>query len=501
MSRILVGDSFKASQLPVVFFEYLRALPDDITVLLEFVSPGAASRQVDAALLGAGGIDVIELKRHRGVISGDANGPWIETYGGRQQVISNRRGSSEENPYTQAQNTSDDLKVWVQRVVGRSVRARATVLFTSSNQKSVVHAHNYVKFANGVEDLDRLLFNRQYAASAHLSAADLDKIVAELGMHVLGASTFRGVVQDAMTGEPLSGVQVQVEGFEEPLRTTRDGSFSFVFDRGEAVSIRIIPPAGYHEYQVVEELTSAEMRQYYQVRPFATADGVEALETRLMARINLLEQDAKRTAVSSEHADLGGDAGASAGAVAALHAQVAELRGLLDTLRAHRQDDATIDSILAALQQSTPWRSRQAAVVDMGYDSFMDALQGMHLLSSPCWSPPSRRSTLASITKGAIGQGVTTTVGAVQRTHLGDRVCGRISPRIAPLPARTHARVHDGRTRSGIEGSAADYAGRGGVDRVVGGGTVRLVDRETSSRRTSTPWRNRLKIGLRNCAT
>lgn len=421
VSRILVGDNFTVSQLPVEFFQYLQALPDEITVLLEFVSPGAANRQVDAALLGPGGIDVIELKRYRGVIAGDANGPWIETFGSQQKIISNQRGASEENPYTQAQNTSDDLKQWVQRAIGRTIRARATVLVVPGNQASLVRAHNYVKFANGVGALERLLFNRQHSTSPHLSPKDIDLIVAQLRMQRLGASTFRGVVQDAMTGTPLSGVQVQVEGFEEPLRTARDGSFSFIFRRGETVNIRILSPAGYHEYEVVEQLTSAEMRQYYQVRPLVTLDGVDALEARLVARIDELERNVRQKA-GMVHSEQSTESRSLETHDQGFGAQADELRVHLDSLRAHRSDEAIVAGVVAALQQSMPWRSQQAAVVDMGFESFMEALNGMQAAELAVLVASLEKINLASLTRGAVGQAASWSSSTLQSAQIGDRV-------------------------------------------------------------------------------
>jgi hypothetical protein len=325
VARIFAATGFKASDLPADLYHYLQRLPNDFYVLLEFISPGPRARQVDCAIVGPLGVDVVELKRHQGAITTDPNRPWPVVYKGKTTYIVNTRNGVEENPYQQAENTSDDLKGWVHKTIDNKVRFAATVLVAKRNPATVHERHNYVSFANGVDELPAQLRNLRPYAQGVLEPSVRDLIVERLHLSEVGLSLFRGIVQNGASGQPLSGIRVAVDGIPEELLTDRNGEFSFVFKHGEEARVRILPPDGYHKHEVVEMMTLSEHHHTYPLQPKTAPNGGQDANVQPVL-------DALKSVTSELAAKV---ASIEAGINADSNHEVADLRRRLEVSQAH----------------------------------------------------------------------------------------------------------------------------------------------------------------------
>ncbi len=394
MARLFVGSNFKASLLPVPFYEYLKGLPDSFSVCLEFVSPGARQRQIDCAILGPHGVDVIELKRHTGVVTASPDAPWRQEKDGRITTISNRKSGIEENPFQQAKNSSDDFITWIRRQLGREIAHRPTVLMCPGNPLSTFRDDNFAKWANGIDDLPKQLINSRNHSSVPFHSGEHAKVIAALRLAELGITTFYGVVQDGHTQQRLSGIQIVVESLTEPLLTNGHGEFSFVNLQGASLSLQILSSGGYHEHTVVETLNQNEQWQYYLLQPLSDAklekdvltirEQIEALfrEQAGQSAANALMRAEMQRLRAEHEADL---EALSATRAAREPAAVEELQAQLDAVQAHIAAlDAPLDehaTVLAALDfvENNPrtFRSGQSHHLSDGFGDYTAGLRAM----------------------------------------------------------------------------------------------------------------------------
>jgi hypothetical protein len=434
VAGLFVCPNFKASQLHPEFYEYLTSLPDEIIVLLEFISPGPNRRQVDCAILGPRGVDVIEVKNHPGEIRGRANGDWEQTIHGRTNSIRNTRGGVNENPYDQAQNISDDLKQWLEGTLKlRNVKFRATVLLPAGNPRSSFEEHNYVRYANGVDELPKVLLNchrgrrvweyRQYS-----------NVAERLGLKEFGLSYFTGHVINGSSNEGLSGVSVAVSGIEHRLTTDTDGKFYAVLRANEPVEIHIIPPsASYDEHKCMETPLQGKEVRSYPLHPKPQFD------THVVKEL----ADLKERLRQQEAELVGRLQGSQAHAQGAIREELDELRQLISELQnGHSQRDDAVRAALDFLERhQRSWRSSASQLLASGYHDYVAGLDGLSDAELALLAATLKNTTLMKVSVDSVGKGAvqigqvigkaTRGVGSLlQRTKLASPDTSTIEPRL-----------------------------------------------------------------------
>lgn len=185
MPKVFVPTGFEASQVsPDLYRFILDTFAEDIYVLLEFHSRGRQNRQVDMAVLGPYGVDVVEVKaKTGGAVIASPNSPWSIRYpDGRIEEIP-LNGSAGENPYQQAQNTAKDLGRWLGGELGIATKVCPLVLVPQYNAASNMRNMGFIWTANGLSDLENSLRSlRKYKEEPRLTIAHRDRIVAGLGL-------------------------------------------------------------------------------------------------------------------------------------------------------------------------------------------------------------------------------------------------------------------------------------------------------------------------------
>ncbi|AIZ44592.1 hypothetical protein QR90_05030 [Deinococcus radiopugnans] len=244
MSRIYAGHSQTVSTIPAGLFDQLQVLledRDDVIAIIEVVSQGPATRQVDCAILSPGGIDVIEIKNKRNRVVGSASGAWETDDGGRLNAFSNTKGDGVENPYEQAVNTARDMEKWMgQRRGSRKITAYPLVLIPHAAPGCNISRHNWAWLALGLDQLERQL--RALRSHKRIwEPQDYHGLPAELGLIPIDMAEVRGQTLDRATGKGLRHVQVNVSGLRAPLTVDTRGHFSFTFRPGSSLTLQLIP--------------------------------------------------------------------------------------------------------------------------------------------------------------------------------------------------------------------------------------------------------------------
>lgn len=159
MARLFIPTGFLASKVSSDLLLFLREeLADDIYVLLEFHSGGRYRRQIDVAVLGPYGVDVVEVKNKvGGAVSASINGPWSikRDDGTREEIPLN--GSARENPYDQADHTAADLYRWLKSELDIHTRVFPLVLVPKYRADHRLQNREIVWATNGLESFKRSL--------------------------------------------------------------------------------------------------------------------------------------------------------------------------------------------------------------------------------------------------------------------------------------------------------------------------------------------------------
>lgn len=255
--RIYVGAGHLKQDIPEAALQqvemFLKRTPHAFA-MLEFTSPGPDRRQIDCALVSPGGIDIIEVKRHPGVIEGTADGLWRRRDSGK--VISNTKRGVTENPYQQALNTAADFTAWLDTKYGVQVRVTPSVFMPHADPASPLGRSDHVRLALG---------NTQRAFSAALRSAFRDHgggwngadpwdLPSRLGLQPMNLSFLQGRVINASEHAPVAGLSVWVEVSGERMQvTTSDrGYYEFAVQLQDDVLIGVVTPDRYHAPEPVQ---------------------------------------------------------------------------------------------------------------------------------------------------------------------------------------------------------------------------------------------------------
>ncbi|MDL2345711.1 nuclease-related domain-containing protein, partial [Deinococcus sp. MIMF12] len=252
---IYAGSAHTVADIPESLYEELKFLLQgrpDAFALLEFTSPGGHHRQIDCAVVSAGGVDLIEIKHKRNPVRGTADGPWATEDDGRLNVFSNRKAGVTENPYQQAANSGGDLAWGLARVLGlrrERVRVYPMVLIPEAHPECEIAEHSNVKLALGSDALKDTL--RAYNWKAVWSPDEYGELPGRLGLTPIELGNVTGRVVDGETGQPVRGVRINVPGRDEPLHSDFRGGFRFMAPLGAHLSL-VLEPETSHEVTGLE---------------------------------------------------------------------------------------------------------------------------------------------------------------------------------------------------------------------------------------------------------
>lgn len=258
LKRIYVGVGFKLKEgsgpekLVQALEPLLRRHPE-LIALLEFTSPGNKSRQIDCALVGPGGIDLIEVKNHHGIIHMFAEGAWTVESGDRSDYIRNEKWGRSENPYDQAFDAADDLQKGIKKKYGVSVRITPLVFLPSADARTKIVKHFNVGLALGEGALAGALRSATATKDGRWNNLDYYRLPHDLGLVPLRVSFLRGRVVDSTTHKGVEHLQVMAEvGNEQQVtRTDARGYYSFCVQLGSNVSIGYVVPQKFEEPTLV----------------------------------------------------------------------------------------------------------------------------------------------------------------------------------------------------------------------------------------------------------
>lgn len=250
-SRIFVGQGFvvkPALEQAVAWLELLLKQHPEMIAMLEFTSKGKNHRQIDCALVGLGGIDLIEIKNKHGVVRGSPEGEWTVTYRGVTESFFNLKNRIEENPFNQARNTADDLRDWIKETYGQKVWVSPIVWLPSADPASQIERDSFVWHAVGIAPLRSKLRSsiKQTNVWGRLNYLGLP---AQFQLKPINLSFIRGRVVEPVDGHGLADVTVivKVGDVSEQLRTDQHGQYDFTVNKGSAVEVAFAVPERYQQ--------------------------------------------------------------------------------------------------------------------------------------------------------------------------------------------------------------------------------------------------------------
>ncbi|GGK85702.1 NERD domain-containing protein [Deinococcus radiotolerans] len=241
----LIGDV--AEPIIPVLEAFLTSHPDAIA-LLEFTSPGLQRRQLDCALISAGGIDLIEVKNKHGVVTGTAAGEWLVRRGRFTDPVVNFKAGRAENPYQQAYNASRDLQAGLKRLgLGGNVRVTPMVWLPSADPSSSVAEDFNVGLLLGTEGFVDALKSAPRSHGGRWDGADPRVLPTRLGLQPMNLSFLRGRVVAAHDHQGVADVEVWAEVNEErhTTRTDEQGVYTLAVALGADVTVGFSPPERY----------------------------------------------------------------------------------------------------------------------------------------------------------------------------------------------------------------------------------------------------------------
>lgn len=245
--RIFVGQNFLVGDVAEPLIPALEAFLSEhpqALALLEFTSPGPQTRQIDCALISPGGIDLIEVKNKRGLVTGTADGEWRVRRGPYDDPVMNRKRGRSENPYQQAYHTADDLQAGLRRLLGRRIRVTPLVLLPSPDPASAIAGHSNVNLALGIENLRVALRSAPLASGGGWNRADHLTLPERLGLTPLHLSFVCGRITDAAERRGVAEVDVwaDVAGERYSTRTDEEGHYRLAVTLGQEIELGFSPP-------------------------------------------------------------------------------------------------------------------------------------------------------------------------------------------------------------------------------------------------------------------
>lgn len=192
MARLFVPTGFEASKVsPDLYYDLLTELSEDTYVLLEFHSGGRDQRQIDVAVLGPYGVDVVEVKaKTGGAVIASANGPWkIRGDDGSFETIP-LNGAARENPYDQVERTAADFKRYLEIELKLFTRVFPLVVVLSYRRDHNLRNRGFIWAANGLKNFKQSL-RSQRLYKDHPQTLDVqgwERIVRALGLTELHAN-------------------------------------------------------------------------------------------------------------------------------------------------------------------------------------------------------------------------------------------------------------------------------------------------------------------------
>ena len=249
-SRIFVGQGHLKQDIPEQALQHVErflARCPGAFALLEFTSPGPNRRQIDCALVSAGGVDLIEVKRHGGLIDGTVDGPWRLRRSGK--IISNTKRGESENPYQQAEHTAADFQAWLDREYGTRVRVTPSVFLPNADAGSAIVRSDHVRLALGntspaFTQALRSAFRNHGGGWDGAPFADLPE---RLGLQPMNLAFVQGRVVNALERAPLGDLTVWVETGGERLQVTTNpgGYYEFAVPMNSDVQVGVVTPDRY----------------------------------------------------------------------------------------------------------------------------------------------------------------------------------------------------------------------------------------------------------------
>lgn len=245
-SRIFVGQGHLHQDIPEALVQHVEAFLKSYPsayAMLEFTSPGPNHRQVDCALVSPGGIDVIEVKRHWGRVTGSADGAWRRS---DDKTISNTKRGRSENPYQQAYNIAQDLQKALKKIYAADVRVTPLVFLPHADTRSPIGQDFNVELALGNE---RRAFKEALRSASRnhgggWNGADHLDLPARLGLQPMNLAFVQGRVISALdrNGVPEAEVWIEADGQRLQTLTNPAGVYEFAARLGSEVQIGFVVP-------------------------------------------------------------------------------------------------------------------------------------------------------------------------------------------------------------------------------------------------------------------
>lgn len=232
MARIFASPDFEASRTSASLYQALAALPEHVVVLLEFYSAGPKNRQVDAAVCGPYGLDVLCIKNITGgtVLSSEKHAWKIRLDNGDfSSIPMNVIEGVQENPWAEAQNTADDLrnglsKTFRQQLVGKIF---PTVVIPEGSPDRQIQRRSFIRGVNGIEELTKHLRSLEpYVDELPVwTEAQRLQFPKEFGLVEIEIATASGLEADALRpeqphshGSSNTGLTATMSSWPEPAK-------------------------------------------------------------------------------------------------------------------------------------------------------------------------------------------------------------------------------------------------------------------------------------------
>lgn len=255
-SRIYVGQGFvvrPALENAINHIKKILKVHPQMIALLEFTSQGEHHRQIDVALVGPGGVDLIEIKNKHGVVEGSPEGPWTVTRNGGKEYIVNRKSGVEENPFQQARNTADDLKGYLQDVTNHRIWVCPMVWLPSASPDSQIVGDSFVGHVVGLQEFAESLRSatRRKDAWGGFRYQELPK---HFHLKPINMAFLRGCVVEPMNHDGVVGltILINVAGTQRQIQTDQHGQFDFAVDKGAVIELTIVVPNKYQQPAVLK---------------------------------------------------------------------------------------------------------------------------------------------------------------------------------------------------------------------------------------------------------
>ena len=311
-----MGTEFQTGDVSELLFEWLLnflSQHPETLAMLEFTSLGPNRRQVDCALVGPGGIDLIEVKNKRGVVRGSADGEWtVEDRTGTVPFTNTKAGRTE-NPYHQASNTATDLERGLRRFVGGQVRVMPLVLVPAPDPASAVEPqHSRVWLALSISELKGQLRSAPRISGGGWNRFDYHDLPGKLSLRAFNLAFVQGRIISAATHDGVADVTIQVGGPDNPVEVQTDifGRYAFSGTLKQTLQLRLIVPGIYMQAELPEVSLSERFIEVADLK-LQTRFSVEDLQAAYQEQERLLHQrfSQRMSKLSdqrlSEHAKLG----------------------------------------------------------------------------------------------------------------------------------------------------------------------------------------------------